>query len=222
MIKKIISTMVRLFFGLFLYALGLVLAINSNIGLSPWDVFGQGISKTLNITMGHATISVGFVIILINFILGEKIGWGTIFNMIFIGEFMDLLMLNRIIPVSANLVVSVIMMFCGVMVIALATFLYIGAELGTGPRDGLMVALTRKTNKSVRVVRSVIEISALIVGYLLGGFVGIGTIIMAFSVGHAVQFVFRLFKFDVSKVNHRYILDDIIFVKNSFSSQESK
>ncbi|GFZ33500.1 membrane protein [Clostridium zeae] len=215
MIKKMISTMVRLFFGLFLYALGLVLAINSNIGLSPWDVFGQGISKTLNITMGHATISVGFVIVLINFILGEKIGWGTIFNMIFIGEFMDLLMLNRIIPISTNLVVSVMMMFCGVMVIALATFLYIGAGLGAGPRDGLMVALTRKTRKSVRVVRSVIEISALVVGYLLGGFVGIGTLIMAFSVGHAVQFIFKLFKFDVSKVEHRYIVDDIILVKNN-------
>lgn len=216
MIKKIISTMVRLFFGLFLYALGLVLAINSNIGLSPWDVFGQGISKTLNITMGHATISVGFVIILINFILGEKIGWGTIFNMIFIGEFMDLLMLNRLIPISTNLIVSVMMMLCGVMVIALATFLYIGAELGAGPRDGLMVALTRKTNKSVRVVRSIIEISALAIGYLLGGFVGIGTLIMAFSVGHAVQFIFKLFKFDVSKVKHRYIVDDILFVKNNF------
>ncbi|GFP78119.1 YczE/YyaS/YitT family protein [Clostridium fungisolvens] len=215
MIKKIIFTMVRLFFGLFLYAFGLVLAINSNIGLSPWDVFGQGISKTLNITMGHATISVGFVIILINFILGERIGWGTIFNMIFIGEFMDILMLNRLIPISTNFVVSVIMMFCGVMVIALATFLYIGAELGAGPRDGLMVALTRKTNKSVRVVRSIIEIGALVVGYLLGGFVGIGTLIMAFSVGHAVQFIFKLFKFDVSKVKHRYIVDDILFVKNN-------
>lgn len=217
MIKKVIFTIGRLFFGLFLYALGLVLAINSNIGLSPWDVFGQGISKTLNITMGHATIGVGFVIILINFILGEKIGWGTVFNMIFIGEFMDLLMLNGIIPISTNLVISVMMMFCGVVIIALATFLYIGAELGAGPRDGLMVALTRKTNKSVRLVRSFIEIGALVSGYLLGGFVGIGTLIMAFSVGHAVQFVFKLFKFDASKVKHRYIVDDIVFVKDNFS-----
>lgn len=207
--KKLILQFIRLFVGLFLYSVGIVLTINANLGFSPWDVFHKGISNVSGITMGQASITVGVIIVILNIVLGEKLGWGTLCNMLFIGIFMDLLMSNNLIPISQNLVLGLFMMILGMFIIGIATYLYIGAELGSGPRDGLMVALTKKTNKSVRFIRNSIEISALIIGYMLGGFVGIGTLIMASMIGYFVQFVFKIFKFDVSKINHRFIDEDI-------------
>lgn len=207
--KKIILQFIRLFTGLFLYAVGIVLTINANLGFSPWDVFHKGISNVSGITMGQASITVGVIIVILNIALGEKLGWGTLLNMLFIGIFMDFLMSNNFIPISQNFILGLFMMILGMFIIGIATYLYIGAELGSGPRDGLMVALTKRTNKSVRFIRNSIEINVLIIGYTLGGFVGIGTLIMASTIGYFIQFVFKIFKFDVSKINHRLIHEDI-------------
>ncbi|MEW9094934.1 MAG: hypothetical protein AB2417_07590 [Clostridiaceae bacterium] len=214
--KKVIVILVKLFTGFFLCATGIVMTINANLGLSPWDVLHQGISKIANITMGKGSITVGIIIVILDSILGEKIGWGTILNMIVIGFFMDFLMLNNIIPVFNNLLLNVIMMFLGMIVIGIGTYFYISVGLGSGPRDGLMVALTKKTHKSVRLIRSSIELGALIAGYILGGHVGLGTFIMAISLGHFIQFAFKLFKFDVSTIQHRFIDDDIKLLKERF------
>jgi uncharacterized protein len=203
----------RLFVGLFLYALGIVMTINANLGLGPWDVFHQGLSRTVGITMGQASITMGILIVITNYFVGEKLGWGTLCNMLFIGIFMDILMLNNIVPIYENKILQVIMMLGGMFIIGLASYFYIGAGLGSGPRDGLMVLLTKKTGKSVRFIRNCIEITVLIAGYFLGGFVGIGTLIIALGIGYSVQFVFKLFKFDVKAVKHRYVEDDIIFIK---------
>ncbi|MDF2532655.1 MAG: hypothetical protein K0Q65_2236, partial [Clostridia bacterium] len=140
----------RLFVGLFLYAVGIVMTINANLGLGPWDVFHQGLSKTIGITMGQASISMGIIIVVMNYFVGEKLGWGTLSNMLFIGIFMDILMLNNLIPIYENIILQIFMMLGGMFVIGLASYFYIGAGLGSGPRDGLMVLLTKKTGKSVR------------------------------------------------------------------------
>lgn len=211
--RKIINRVIRLFLGLFLFAVGIVLTINANLGLSPWDVFHQGITRVSPITMGEANIVVGFILVILDAVLGERLGWGTLANMLFIGLFMDLLMLNHLIPMFSGLVPRMIMMFLGMFVIGLASYFYIGAGLGSGPRDGLMIALTKKTNRSVRFIRNSIESSALIIGYILGGFAGVGTLIMALTLGYIIQFVFRLFKFDVSTVQHRFIDDDVKTLK---------
>lgn len=203
----------RLFLGLFLYAVGIVLMINANLGLGPWDVFHQGLSKTFGITMGQASITMGVLIVIANYFTGEKLGWGTLCNMLFIGIFMDFLMLNKLIPVFNNVLLQTLMMFLGMLVIGLASFFYIGAGLGSGPRDGLMVMLTKRTGKSVRFIRNCIEVTVLIAGYFLGGFVGIGTVVIALSIGYFVQFAFKLFKFEVAKIQHRYIEDDIKAIK---------
>ena len=203
----------RLFLGLFLYAVGIVMTINANLGLGPWDVFHQGLSKTLGITMGQASIAMGIIIVVINYFVGEKLGWGTLSNMLFIGIFMDILMINNLIPIYENRILQVIMMLGGMFVIGLASYFYIGAGLGSGPRDGLMVLLTKKTGKSVRFIRNCIEITVFIAGYFLGGFVGVGTIIIALGIGYFVQFAFKLFRFDVKTVKHRYVEDDIRFIK---------
>jgi uncharacterized protein len=214
-VQKLVTRILRLFAGLFLYAVGIVMTINANIGLSPWDVFHQGLSKNINITMGQASIYVGMIIVLLNYVLGERLGWGTIGNMLFIGIFMDILMINNLIPSFQNIILKLLIAAAGMFTIGVASLLYLGAELGSGPRDGLMLALTKKTGKSVSFIRNSIEISVLIIGYFLGGFLGVGTLIMALAIGHFVQFAFKVFKFDVSKIKHRFIDEDIKYVKNT-------
>ena len=219
--KKIIFKILRLFTGLFLYALGIVMIINANLGLAPWEVFHQGLTNVVNITMGQANIIVGFILIIVNSIFKEKLGWGTILNMIFIGVFMDILMLNNLVPSFENFFFRLIMMLLGMFVIGVASYLYIGSGLGAGPRDGLMVALTKKTNKSVRFIRNSIETLVLVIGYLLGGSVGLGTLVNALTIGYFVQFAFKIFKFDVKEVNHRFIDEDIRFLKSKvFTKKE--
>jgi len=188
--------------------------INANLGLSPWEVFHQGLTNIINITMGQANILMGFMLIVINTIFKEKLGWGTILNMIFIGVFIDILMLNNIIPQFEAFVPSLIMMLSGMFVIGFASYLYIGSGLGAGPRDGLMVVLTKKTNKSVRFIRNSIETIVLAIGYSLGGFIGIGTLITALTIGYFIQLAFKIFKFDVKEVKHRFIDEDIILLKS--------
>ncbi len=219
--KKSFLTLGRLFLGFFLYAVGIVLTINANLGLSPWDVFHQGVSNHIGITMGQASMIVGFIFVILDWILGEKLGIGTIFNMLFIGIFMDVLMLNNLIPVFNNLFAQVLMMLLGMFVIGVASYFYIGAGLGSGPRDGLMVALTKRTKKSVRFIRNSIELTVLAIGYTLGGTIGVGTLIMVLGVGYFVQFAFKLFKFDVRQVNHRFIEDYIKILRDNLAEKKN-
>jgi uncharacterized membrane protein YczE len=207
----------KLFLGFFLFSTGIVMTINANLGLAPWDVFHQGLSNVLGITIGQASIGVGIIILALNWLLGERIGWGTIGNMLFIGLFLDLLLELNIIPVFENIVLRLAMMCAGMFVLGVATYLYLSSGLGSGPRDGLMVALTKKTKKSVGLVRNTIESFALVMGYALGGFVGIGTFIMALTTGYFVQLAFGLFKFDVSQIQHRFVDDDIRALKRKLS-----
>ncbi|HEX3032757.1 MAG TPA: hypothetical protein VHS59_11025 [Bacillota bacterium] len=217
-----IIRLLKLFLGLFLYALGIVLTINANLGLSPWDVFHQGLGRVAGLTMGQASIIVGLVLVVVNVALGERIGWGTLGNMVFIGLFLDFLMLNHYVPACHNWLSGTVMMLSGLYVIGIATYFYLAAELGAGPRDGLMVALTKKTGKSVRLIRNSIELSVLVVGYFLGGYVGIGTVVMAVVIGYFVQFNLKLFKFDVNSIQHRFIDDDIRYVMGVLGKGTSK
>lgn len=214
--EKILLRLLRLFAGLFAFAVGIVFIINANLGYSPWDVFHKGLSSTIHITIGQACISIGLILIIINTVLGERLGWGTITNMYFIGTFLDFLMLNHVIPITHKIMPGILMIMSGMLIIGIASYLYIGAGLGAGPRDGLMVALTKKTGRSVSLIRTIIESSVLVIGYALGGYVGIGTVIAALATGYFVQFAFKLFKFDVKTVKHRFIDEDIKFLKERF------
>lgn len=211
--KKVIFTIGRLFIGYFVCSIGMVMTINANLGFLPWDVLHQGIGNVTGLTMGRANIILGFVIVLLDILLGENIGWGTVLNMMFVGTFMDILMINKLIPMFNTFLPSLMMMLLGVLVLGYGCFIYIGTGFGAGPRDGLMVALTKRTNKSVRLVKNSVEIIALIIGYLLGGSVGIGTAIMSIMGGYLFQFAFKTVNFNVSEVKHRLIVDDIRFIK---------
>ncbi len=210
--KEISIKSAKLIFGLFLFAVGIVLTINANIGLQPWDIFHQGLSKVIHMTMGQTSILVGLIIIIFNIFLNEKVGTGTIANMLIIGLFIDVLMLNHILPETNHFLMGVVMMFVGLFIIGVGSYFYLGVGWGAGPRDGLMVALTKKTKKSVRFVRNSIEITVSFAGFLLGGQIGVGTVITAVTMGYIVQFTFKVFKFDVSEVQHRFIDEDIKYL----------
>ena len=212
--KKMIFAFLRLFVGYFVCAIGMVMTINANLGFAPWDVLHQGIGNVTGLTIGKTSIVLGFLIVIIDIFFGENIGWGTIFNMIFIGVFVDIIMINKLIPTFDSFIPSLLMMFLGMLILGYGCYIYIGAGLGAGPRDGLMVALTKKTKKSVRFVKNSIEILAVIIGYFLGGSVGIGTAIMSILGGYFFQFAFKTVNFNLSELNHRYIMDDINFIKN--------
>jgi uncharacterized membrane protein YczE len=191
----------KLLSGLFFFALGIVLTLHANLGYSPWEVFHQGVSRHLGLTMGMSAVLVAAAVILVDIFMGEAIGIGGVLNVILIGTFIDVLMLGGWIPVMDGFLGGVTMMVSGLFVIAAATVLYIGAGYGAGPRDSLMVALSRRTGKSPGVCRGVLEGAILLAGWLLGGYAGIGTLISAFGIGIAVQMVFAILRFDVKAIH---------------------
>lgn len=217
--KKIVLCILRLVLGCLVSAIGTVMTFNSNLGLGPWDVLSHGISKIGNVSRGKAHIAIGAMLLVSNGVLGERLGWGTIVSMVLTGIFMDFFMESNLIPIFNGFYLSLLMLLIGLFIIGIGTYLYIGVGLGAGPRDGLMVALTRKTHKSVCLIRGIIEVTAMAIGYFLGGFVGIGTIITALSIGCFVQFAFKLFKFDVKKIKPRFIDDDIRALKRKIDAR---
>lgn len=219
--KSKLKIAVRLFLGFFVCAIGIVMTINAHLGLAPWDVLHQGVSNVIGISIGRASIVLGFIIVSLNAIFGENIGIGTVLNMIFIGIFIDFLMLNGLVPVFNSFIASFIMMLLGMLVLGYGCVLYMGTGLGTGPRDGLMVALTKRSGKSVRLVKNSVEILAIIVGYFLGGTVGLGTVVMSITGGYFFQFAFRTANFDVTGVEHRYIIDDIRKLKEKLEAKKA-
>ena len=206
---------VRLIWGLFLYAVGIVLTIHANLGVSPWDVFHQGLSRLSGITFGIASIITGVALVAISMLLKEHIGFGTLCNMILIGAFIDMLMLGGMIPEAHTFLSGFVMMISGLFTIAAASFFYMGAGYGAGPRDTLMVILTRRTGRPAGFCRAIVEGTALCCGWLLGGHAGIGTVISAFGIGFAVHIVFTLLKFDVQAVPQETFVETCARLKAS-------
>lgn len=192
----------KLVFGLFLYGLGVVIVMHANIGYAPWEVLHSGISQTMGISIGVVTVGVGVIIVALTFLLGEKVGLGTLLNMLLIGLFMDLIISFNIIPIVDHLSIGIPMLILGLLTIAFASYFYISSAFGAGPRDSLMVAVTKKTGFPVGLCRGILEVSVVIVGYFLGGLVGIGTVISAFCIGFCIQIIFKLFKFDPTQLEH--------------------
>lgn len=218
-IKNNIKKLIILNIGFFLCALGSVFYIKSGSGMAPWEVFHSGVANTLGIRIGRAGILTSAIIIGIDYFLGARIGIGTILNMINIGIFTDFIISLDIIKTSDNFIVQILFLFVGMFFMNIGIRLYISQGWGAGPRDGLMVALAKKTNFSVQFLRSAIETTAVIFGFLLGGSFGIGTIICAFFAGPFMKLIFDFLKFDVKAVKHIYI-DDYIKQNNLKSAEE--
>jgi uncharacterized protein len=180
---------VGLIFGLFLCAAGVVALLESRLGLSPWDVLHQGLANHTALSFGAANIVVGVAVLGLSVLLGARIGPGTVANAILIGAFIDLL--DHVPAVEAlsdrSLGTRAALLVAGIGLFAVGSAFYLGAALGAGPRDSLMLALTLRSGWRIGIVRTVLESSAVVAGALLGGTVGIGTIAFALLIGPALE-----------------------------------
>lgn len=175
----------QLFIGLTLFGAGIGIMLQSRLGLSPWDVLHEGLAKHFGLTVGVWSIIVSFLVLVAWLPLGERYGIGTVLNAVVIGVVIDATV--ALVPEAESRVVGMLLMALGIVTIGLGSGLYIGANLGPGPRDGLMTAISRR-GPSLRLTRSVLEVAALVAGWVLGGTVGVGTVAFAFLIGPLVQF----------------------------------
>ncbi len=176
--------LVRCVVGLVLCGIGFSALVRADLGLDPWDVFHQGVSERLGAPIGVVTVATGFVVLLAWVPLRERPGVGTILNALIIGTVMDLL-IGRL-PEPGAWPSAWAMLLAGVVLTAIGSGLYIGSRLGPGPRDGLMTGIARRGH-SLRLVRTAIELTALLGGWALGGTVGVGTLVFAMAIGPLVQ-----------------------------------
>jgi uncharacterized membrane protein YczE len=186
----VIRRLVQLYLGLLLYGFSSSLLVLAGLGLDPWDVFHQGLSRTFGLAIGTWAILVGIAVLLLWIPLRQKPGIGTISNVILIGGTMNVV-LGHVSPPHA-LEWRIVLLLLGVGLNGVATGAYIGAGLGPGPRDGLMTGLAARGH-SIRVVRTAIEVTVLIAGWLLGGTVGVGTVLYAVSIGPLAHVFVPLF-----------------------------
>ncbi|MEV6524344.1 hypothetical protein AB0M43_20520 [Longispora sp. NPDC051575] len=172
--------------GLVIYGVSMALMIRAHLGTMPWDVFHQGVAVQTHLPFGWIVAGTGALVLLLWIPLRQKPGVGTISNVLVIGFVAELTL--RIMPEPGPLPVRIGLLLSGVVLNGLAGGLYIGARLGPGPRDGLMTGLAAKTGRSIRLIRTLIEIAVVTSGWLLGGTLGIGTLLYAVAIGPLVQF----------------------------------
>lgn len=197
--KTRMDIMVRLpilFGGFFILAIGIVANLYASLGTSPWGVFHVGLTNIAPLTLGQATQIVGLVIVISSWLLGFSPGFGTFANMVTIGFFIDIIISWKIIPIQSQLSWQIPQLLLSIIILGAGVFLYLKAQLGAGPRDGLMVALTARFNRPVSHIRVPMDIIVSILGYFLGGPLGMGTIITALTLGYCMQFFFRIGGFD--------------------------
>ena len=182
--------LIALFAGLWLYGFSMAMMITAGLGLDPWDVFHQGVAGRTPLSFGAVTALAGVVVLALWIPIRQKPGFGTVANVVVIAVSVDT-SLAWLEPAD-SLAVRIAVMLGGVVLNALATVLYIGAGMGPGPRDGLMTGLVARTGLSVRVIRTSIEVTVLATGWVLGGTVGVGTVVYALGIGPLIQLMMRV------------------------------
>ena len=187
-----ISTFFYLCFGLTLFGLGEGLLIVSFTGASPWSVLAQGISLNVNLSVGTITFLISVGVLFLWIFLNQKPGIGTLLNALIIAVMIDLCI--TFIPTPSNYLLQIILAICSVIFVGIGGGIYLVANLGPGPRDGLMIGLQQITNLPIALVRALLEISVVTIGWYLGGIVGIGTLLFAFGIGPCVAFGLFLVK----------------------------
>jgi uncharacterized membrane protein YczE len=182
--------------GLAFFGFGIALFLRANLGLAPWDIFHKGLSKKLDISIGLVIVGVGLLLLLLWIPLRQRPGVGTILNAIEIGLVVNLT--KPLIGEPDQLIIRALMVIAGVLVIGLGSALYIGAGLGSGPRDGLMLGLSKYAIRghqiSIRVGRTFVELTVMVAGLFLGGSIGVGTLIFMFGIGPLVQLILPRFE----------------------------
>ena len=182
--KPKLTTLIMLVIGLFLFGLGEAIIIGSGSGVSPWTVLAQGISSKTDLSIGMATFLISIFILIFWVPLKQIPGIGTILNAIIIASAIDLTL--GFIPKPELIYLKILQASFGILIVGIGSGIYLASNLGPGPRDGLMIGLQQKTNTSIPLIRTIIEIAAVTLGWFLGGIVGIGTILFVFGIGPCV------------------------------------
>jgi len=187
-----LARMPSLLGGLLLFSAGVVANLHAGLGMMPWGVLNVGIERMTPFTLGEVSQVVGLVVLFLGWLLGFPPGFGTFANMYVVGVSIDWIIASGLIPIPVALHWQFGLLLLSVAFLGMGTLLYVRVGLGAGPRDGLMMGLVKKTGRPVSTIRGAIEITVLVIGYLLGGPVGIGTVISAVTLGYSVQLAFRL------------------------------
>ncbi len=198
----------RLFIGLFICAFGVTLLYKANLGMNPWGTLDLGLNRVLGITIGFSSQAVGFCIIIASLFLGIRPGPGTLLNMFFIGFFVDFLNRSTKTIVLNGFALQFVVFTIGLLTLNFGIYYYLSSRLGGGPRDGLMIGIVKRFHFKVAPVRIIIEGTALTAGFLLGGKVGIGTVILTLFNGPLLQYLFKRFNFD-PKTTEQETLDQV-------------
>lgn len=200
----ILSNCLVAFAALFINGLGVFLTIHASIGAGPWDVFNLGLSHTFGILYGNASITVSLTILLIDILLKEPIGIAMFIDAFTVGKAVDFFDATGLIPVPQTLAGSIVMMFIGLVIMGYTQYLYMAAALGCGPRDTLLVGMAKILHRlPIGLVSIMLLSAATFIGWLLGGPVGLGTIICALCAGPIMQFAFQTVKFDATGIRHQ-------------------
>lgn len=207
MLLQDIKKIPGLVLAFFICAYGIAQVKVLNFGMAPWDTLVLGINSKTGIEFGKLTQAIGIIIILFSIIIKIYPGIGTVLNITFIGFFVDLISKFNILLVPENFILKLITLVYGLIVLNYGLYSYLKYELGAGPRDGLMVGLVKITGLDVKYVRTGIESIVLAAGYLLGGTVGIGTVISTFSGGYILDKIFQWKKFDARSTSQRKLSD---------------
>lgn len=185
--------LLQLYFGLALYGLSTAMFVRADLGADPWNVFHLGVAKLLALDIGTVMIATGALVLLLWIPLRQRPGLGTISNVVVLGLAADAAL--SVIPTLSDILPRSGLLAGAIVVNAIATAMYIGAGFGSGPRDGLMTGVHARTGWSVRSIRTVIELSVLLIGWLLGGTLGVGTVLYALTIGPLIQLCLPWFRF---------------------------
>ncbi len=185
--------LIQLYTGLALYGVSTAMFVRADLGADPWNVFHLGVANLLSMNIGMVIIAVGVLVLLLWIPLRQRPGLGTISNVIVIGLAADVAL--AVLPAFESLLVRSVLLISAVVVNALATSMYIGAGFGAGPRDGLMTGIHARTGWSIRAIRTAIEVSVLLSGWLLGGTLGVGTVLYALAIGPLIQICLPWFRY---------------------------
>ena len=183
----------RIQIGFMLFGLAITLMIRGNIGTSAWAVLEVALAQRIGISIGTMTVLMGFFVLTGAVLMREKMGWGTLGNILSIGPWEDL-WLSIVPSVEKNLPLQIGMLLLAIFIMGLASAIYIGVDAGAGPRDSMMLAIKRTTGISIRAARAIIEVTVVTIGFFLGGPAGFGTLAYALLVGPSVQWGFKIFK----------------------------
>lgn len=211
---KLANKLLRVFPAMFLYGLGIYFTIQADIGLAPWEAFNSGCASVTGISFGNFILLSGLAILVIDVLLKEKIGLGTVINILLVGKVVDLLQFVNLMPKVRNFYNGIAVLLIGQFLICFATYLYISAGLGSGPRDSLMVVLGKRLpNIPIGAVRGLLEGTVMLIGWSLGAKVGLGTVIAVLSIGLIMQATFWVLHFKVREVRHESIADTLLSLR---------